>query len=96
MTIAGPKSASVRILMGGILGPVEAWLLLRGMRTLALRFERASANALKIWRSTLSITRKSERVLYPGIARSPGPRHRPTANGQWLWRNVILAGQGRR
>ena len=36
--------------MGGVLGPFEAWLLLRGMRTLFVRFEKASASALEIAR----------------------------------------------
>jgi cystathionine gamma-synthase len=38
----------VRTLMGGVLGPFDAWLLLRGMRTLFLRFEKASQNALRL------------------------------------------------
>ncbi|MGI9424987.1 MAG: trans-sulfuration enzyme family protein, partial [Hyphomicrobiaceae bacterium] len=38
----------VRKLTGGNLQPFEAWLLLRGMRTLFVRFERASANALTL------------------------------------------------
>src|SRR5204863_3304630 len=33
---------------GAVLGPFEAWLLLRGMRTLHLRVAAASANALSI------------------------------------------------
>ena len=34
--------------LGGIISPFNAWLLLRGMRTLPLRMERVSASALKI------------------------------------------------
>lgn len=55
---------------GAILGPFEAWLLARGLRTFALRQERASANALKIaeW-----LQRRNDlQVLYPGLPSHPG------------------------
>ncbi|RLA14760.1 MAG: cystathionine gamma-synthase [Gammaproteobacteria bacterium] len=61
----------VRNLMGGVLGPFEAWLLLRGMRTLFLRFERASQNALKI-ALQLENHPALEKVLYPGLESHPG------------------------
>ena len=61
----------VRGLMGGVLGPFEAWLLLRGLRTLFLRFERASANALQIARH-FEGHGKLEAVLYPGLESHPG------------------------
>jgi cystathionine gamma-synthase len=61
----------VRKLMGGVLGPFEAWLLLRGMRTLCLRFERASQNALLIARH-LQDHPGVEKVLYPGLECHPG------------------------
>jgi len=61
----------VRKLMGGVLGPFEAWLLLRGMRTLCLRFERASQNALQIARH-LQDHPGVEKVLYPGLESHPG------------------------
>ena len=61
----------VRTLTGGVLGPFEAWLLLRGMRTLFLRFEKASQNALQIARHFENHARL-ERVLYPGLESHPG------------------------
>ena len=61
----------VRTLMGGILGPQEAWLLLRGMRTLFLRYERASQNALQLARHFEGHPRL-QRVLYPGLESHPG------------------------
>ena len=61
----------VRLLTGGILGPFEAWMLLRGMRTLFVRFEKASASALEIARHFENHP-KLERVLYPGLESHPG------------------------
>ena len=60
----------VRKLSGGVLGPFEAWLLLRGMRTLFLRFERASKNALAIAQHFENHP-ALERVLYPGLESHP-------------------------
>jgi len=57
---------------GALLGPFEAWLLLRGMRTLAVRVQQACANALAIARFLESHPRV-ERVLYPGL--ESHPRH---------------------
>jgi cystathionine gamma-synthase len=63
--------ALVRRLMGSILSPFDAWLLLRGMRTLFLRYERACDSALAIARY-LEGHSKVERVLYPGLESHPG------------------------
>ncbi len=61
----------VRKLTGGVLGPLEAWLLLRGMRTLALRYEKSSHNALRLAQHFENDPRL-EKVLYPGLASHPG------------------------
>jgi cystathionine gamma-synthase len=61
---------SIRTLQGGVLGAFEAWLLLRGMRTLALRFERASSTALRLARE-LEAHPAVEAVLYPGLESHP-------------------------
>lgn len=61
----------VRTLTGGIISPFDAWLLVRGMRTLFVRFERASENALAIARHFEGHP-KIERVLYPGLESHPG------------------------
>jgi cystathionine gamma-synthase len=55
---------------GALLGPFEAWLLLRGLRTLALRVRQASENALAIARF-LEGHSEVERVLYPGLPSHP-------------------------
>jgi len=51
---------------GAVLGPLEAWLLFRGMRTLALRVAQASANAQAIAERFHGHARLSH-VLYPGL-----------------------------
>jgi cystathionine gamma-synthase len=57
--------------VGAVLGPFEAWLLLRGMRTLYLRVERASANALAVARHFDGHPRLKA-VLYPGLQSHSG------------------------
>jgi cystathionine gamma-synthase len=52
---------------GGILGTFEAWLLLRGMRTLAIRVQTASRNALAI-STFLEQHPQVTKVRYPGLA----------------------------
>ncbi|MFT5353144.1 MAG: cystathionine gamma-synthase [Polyangiales bacterium] len=61
----------VRSLLGGMLGAFECWLLLRGLRTLALRFDQASRSALAIATHFDGDTRL-ENVLYPGLPSHPG------------------------
>ncbi|MGI9336404.1 MAG: trans-sulfuration enzyme family protein, partial [Gammaproteobacteria bacterium] len=56
---------------GAIIGAFEAWLLLRGMRTLVPRVRAACANALAI-AERLERHPALERVLYPGLASHPG------------------------
>jgi cystathionine gamma-synthase len=51
---------------GALLGPFEAWLLLRGLRTLALRVRQACDHALAVARF-LEGHPKVQRVLYPGL-----------------------------
>ena len=61
----------VRAQLGGTLGSFEAWLLLRGLRTLHLRVRAASASALAIARHFDGHPRVAE-VLYPGLPRCQG------------------------
>ncbi|HYU13063.1 MAG TPA: PLP-dependent aspartate aminotransferase family protein [Stellaceae bacterium] len=56
---------------GAILGSFEAYLLLRGMRTLYPRVERACRSAMKI-AETLAANPRVLEVLYPGLPRFPG------------------------
>ena len=56
---------------GAVLGPFEAWLLLRGMRTLHVRVAAACANAQAIAERFVS-HRSLSHVLYPGLPSHPG------------------------
>ena len=56
---------------GGIISPFNAWLLLRGIRTLHLRMPAHCANAQRI-AEFLSKHPKVERVNYPGLPNHPG------------------------
>jgi cystathionine gamma-lyase len=56
--------------VGAIQGPFDSFLVLRGIKTLALRVERSSSNAMELaqW---LESQRKVSRVFYPGLASHP-------------------------
>jgi cystathionine gamma-synthase len=54
---------------GAVLGPVEAWLLLRGMRTLFARVERQSRTAQYL---AMKLAARGVHVDYPGLPSHPG------------------------
>jgi cystathionine gamma-synthase len=60
-----------RIIHGGIAGPFEAWLALRGLRTLALRIERSQASAA-VLAARLSDHPRIESIRFPGLETDPG------------------------
>jgi len=60
----------VRTSCGAVLGSFEAWLLVRGMRTLPLRVKQCSANALYL-AEQLERHPGVEQVLYPGLPSHP-------------------------
>jgi cystathionine gamma-synthase len=62
---------ALRAQLGGVLGPFEAWLLTRGMRTLFPRVRTACASAQKIAEHFTGHPRILE-VLYPGLPGCPG------------------------
>lgn len=61
----------IRKSQGSILGPFEAYLLMRGLRTLHLRAERQAASAMTL-AQRLSAHPRVARVLYPGLPQHPG------------------------
>ncbi len=62
--------ATLRTKMGAPLPPLECWLLMRGMRTLFVRYRQSSNSAMTIARY-LEKHPKVERVLYPGLTSHP-------------------------
>lgn len=56
---------------GAGLAPFDSWLILRGIKTLAVRMERAQENAMKLaeW---LEGQKTVTRVIYPGLPSHPG------------------------
>ena len=56
--------------VGAVLGPFDSFLALRGVKTLALRMQRACDSALAIAR-WLSTRKDVERVIYPGLPSHP-------------------------
>ncbi len=72
--LSGPQhNASLRAvtrLVGGAAGPQEAWLTLRGLKTLPLRFERQCANATRL-AAWLVAQPQIETVHFPGLEQHP-------------------------
>jgi len=57
--------------MGAVAGPFDAWLVLRGLKTLAVRMERHCDNAEKVV-AFLQAHPQVRRVHYPGLEDHPG------------------------
>jgi len=66
----GERIAYLQNALGAVPGPFDAFLTLRGIKTLALRMERHCANALAI-AQFLERHPEVERVYYPGLASHP-------------------------
>lgn len=65
-----PAVDAVRKLVGGMLGPNDAWLILRGLKTLALRMERQCANARRV-AEFLKGHPEIDAVYFPGLPEHP-------------------------
>ena len=57
--------------LGGVPGPFDSWLVLRGLKTLALRMERHCENAKRVV-EYLESHQHVEHVFYPGLPSHPG------------------------
>ena len=66
----GEKLHFIQFASGGILGPHDSYLVLRGIKTLALRVQRHSENGQKI-AEFLQNHPKVEQVFYPNLASNP-------------------------
>ena len=69
--LCGARRARSAQAHGLILGPFEAFLLIRGMRTLDLRVRAAAANALELAQRLVQPAGVAD-VLYPGLPDHPG------------------------
>ncbi|MBB6173475.1 cystathionine gamma-synthase [Nocardiopsis mwathae] len=67
----GERVAFHQNTMGAVCGPFDAWLTLRGIKTLAVRMDRHCANAERI-AAELSGHPAVGQVLYPGLPEHPG------------------------
>lgn len=56
--------------VGAVPSPFDCWLLLRGVKTLALRVERQSQNAMDVAKA-LQANKAVRRVFYPGLGEHP-------------------------
>src|SRR5213076_3651122 len=57
--------------MGAVAGPFDAWLVLRGIKTLPVRMDRHSENATRV-AEMLTRHPRVTKVLYPGLPEHPG------------------------
>ena len=76
ITVRGFEDAADRVAfhqnsMGAVAGPMDAWLVLRGLKTLAVRMERHCDNAERVVEFLLSHPAVSA-VHYPGLESHPG------------------------
>ncbi len=73
--VVAPRADAARLrslatATGGAISPLDAWLVVRGIRTLEVRVRRAGANALEV-AAWLERQRSVTRVNYPGLKSSP-------------------------
>jgi len=79
---------------GAVPGPFDCWLVLRGIKTLAVRMERHAANALQV-AQFLRGHPAVARVLYPGLPDHPGyPLAARQMTGFGGMVSVVLKGGG--
>lgn len=67
----GEKLHKIAYTLGATLSPFDSWLMLRGIKTLAVRMERAQENALAI-ANWLKEQPKVKKVYYVGLPEHPG------------------------
>ena len=58
--------------LGAVPGPFDCWLVLRGLKTLAVRMRKHCENAHGVAELPRRSTRASRQVLYPGLPEHPG------------------------
>src|SRR5271165_870612 len=86
--LAGPAEIlnqirDVAVLTGAVLGPFDAWLLLRGIRTLPMRMPRHDSNGQAL-AEALSEHPAVSRVHYPGLPGCFRNPHRRPEQASWM------------
>jgi len=76
MVVTGTPELSERVgfyqnAIGGVLGPQDSWLTLRGLKTLPLRLRQQEENA-RLIAEWLEVHPRVRRVYYPGLSKHPG------------------------
>jgi cystathionine beta-lyase/cystathionine gamma-synthase len=71
--VVGERLRFLQKSIGGIMSPFEAWMCLRGIKTLAIRMDRHNHNALTI-ADFLSKHRAVKKVNFPGLVSHPQHR----------------------
>jgi cystathionine gamma-synthase/methionine-gamma-lyase len=79
-------------MLGAIPSPMDAWLSLRGIKTLPLRFERQCASAAEV-AARLAADPRIERVIYPDASTNPGVQFLGDQRGAMVSFEVAGAGQ---
>lgn len=69
--VLGERLHFLQNAVGGVLGPQDSWLLIRGIKTLALRMRQHEENT-RILAEWLHGREDIDRVYYPGLAEHPG------------------------
>src|SRR5262249_26302530 len=86
---------AVRARHGAILGPFEAWLLQRGLRTLATRVTTQTQSAIRLAGELIGHPPVAD-VLYPGFPHPPNhpPAARQTSGFGGMWSIRVKDGEG--
>lgn len=79
-------------MLGAVPSPMDAWLSLRGIKTLPLRFNRQCASAAEI-ANRLGTDSRISRVIYPDAAANPGGQFKTDQRGTMISFEVAGAGQ---
>ncbi len=81
--------------LGAVPGPFDAWLVLRGLKTLAVRMDRHCENARRGGRPPVRAPPRHPRAL-AGPARPPGACDRRAADARLRWDGVVPRSRARR
>ncbi len=89
--IARARESAIRL--GPCLAAFDAWLTVRGIKTMSLRMERACANAV-VLAKFLERHPGVSRVYYPGLETHPQHEIVPPDHEWQRWRHVVLRNKG--